>query len=689
MEPDPYSGELSYADPNTVDYCPMCGWGLDEPGGAQGRCARDNLQNLGGYTSFVGHGLYVNRPAADQKPYLWCRKPDVDCSTNASTCMAKPDECYNGDNSPKEGYTPVVLEVPADSSPQCEDRGEFADGWELQCKMRKTGFGHTTPYLSSSTVNDPCAPWAGADSKMGFYRADTNEGFEATFIRHWSYSPSNQLMYFRVDAPSFAEARDMVHSVFDNTDKIDVLPILFQATPPTITNAPADYDPGALPSVTFVAGDGISSLTPGNFRRRIGSSNRDYYVYTNNYLGDLKAGYALSKRAFVFASELESAKATADDLKSKVVYDLIEDTRYNPRAIDIYKSGASFDAVAAASVQGTSTTCSTSPSATLVCSGVSTPKPDYSPFFYVTCGDSTYLGPDPYFFTPGNGDYFTFPGMSNDNDKKIRSYACEGQDGTIRPTWKLVGFFNSACYSSVGSDVTYDDDICVAPSEEPSSLPSSQPSSQPSSSGVPTPEPSPQPSSTLSLQPSSSLVPTPEPSPEPSSQPSLQPSPAQTLTKKYLWCSKPGGCNSSNEASCMALPSECYTENGYGSVKPDYTPIELFVLPNTTPQCRDRRQYGTDRELKCKFHTTGFGRSRPYIRPPAGSTMGFYREDTNMGFEATFIRHWSWRSHGQWVYLRVKAPDYVTARNLVHANLNNGGNSQPLPLKFEMREIFE
>jgi len=685
LEPDPLSGELSYEDPDTVDYCPMCGWGLDEQGGAQGRCARDNLQNLGGYTSFVGHGLYVNTPEpAVQKPSLWCRKPGADCTTAAATCMATPDECYNEDGSVKEGYTPVILEVPALSNPDCRDRGEFANGRELKCKMHRTGFGNTNPNLSSSV---PCAPWA----KMKFYREDTNEGFEATFIRHWSNSPADQYLFFRVDAPSFAAAKDMVHNAFDNSGNSGVLSIKFEAAPPTITqeNVPAGYNPGALPSVTFVAGDGTSPLTPGNFRRRLGNGYRDYYVYTNNYLADaLEAGYALSKRAFFFASELAAVKATADELKSKVVYDLIEDTRYNPRAIDIYKSGASFDAVAATSTQGTATTCSTSPSATRVCSGFSTPKPGYSPFFYVTCGDSTYLGPDPYFFTPGNGDWFTFPGMSNNNTKMIRSYACEGQDETIRPTWKLIGFFDSACLSSVGSDVTYDDDICVAPSEEPSSLPSSQPSSQPSSSVVPTPEPSLQPSSTLSLQPSSSLVPTPEPSPQPSSQPSLQPSPAPTLTKKYLWCSKPGGCNSSNEASCMAPPSECYTEDGYGSVKPDYTPIELFVLPNTTPQCRDRGQYGTDRELKCKFHTTGFGRTRPYIRPPAGSTMGFYRED-NMGFEATFIRHWSWRSHGQWVYLRVKANDYVTARNLVHANLNNGGNSQPLPLKFEMRELFE
>ncbi|KAL7428176.1 hypothetical protein ACHAXM_001314, partial [Skeletonema potamos] len=114
LEPNPITGDLSYDDPDTVDYCPLCGWGNghDDPGGAQGRCARAKLQDLGGYTTFVGNGLYVNRPAEEQKPYLWCAKPGGCNSTNEATCMASPAECYNGDGSPKTGYTPVILEVP-------------------------------------------------------------------------------------------------------------------------------------------------------------------------------------------------------------------------------------------------------------------------------------------------------------------------------------------------------------------------------------------------------------------------------------------------------------------------------------------------------------------------------------------------------------------------------------------------
>jgi len=411
-------------------------------------------------------------------------------------------------------------------------------------------------------------------------------------------------MFIRVVAPDYQTAANIVHGVMNNTSD-QPLPIRFQVTPPVTANngirsdsVPPGYNPGALPAVTFVAGDGVSARTPGNFRRRLGSSSkRDFNVYTVNYYGDtVEAGYALSKRAFVFASDLVSVKETAESLKSNVVYDLIEETRYNPRVINIYKSGTSFDAVAATSVQGTSTTC-TSPSADLECSGFSTPKQGYSPFFYVTCGSSSYLGPDPYFFTPGNGDWFTFPGMSNNNTLKIRSYACEGQDPSVRPTWKLIGFFNSTCVS-LGSGVTYDDDICVVPTEVPSSQPSSS-----------------------------------------------------AQEKKYAWCIKPGytQCNSDNEATCMARPDECYNENGLGSLKQGYTPMTLIVNANDDPDCRDRYQYSyngeSEWELMCNLHTTGFGRTKPYLRPPSGHTMGFYRNDNDDGFEVTYVKHFSWRSH--------------------------------------------
>ena len=160
----------------------------------------------------------------------------------------------------------------------------------------------------------------------------------------------------------------------------------------------------------------------------------------------------------MFASELAAAKPTADNLVPKVIPDKIDDTRWNPRAVDIYKVGTSFDAVAATSSQGTSTTC-TSTSATLACSGFSTPKAGYVPFFHITCGASNYLGPDPYHFTPGNGEWFTFPGLSNNNAQKIRSYACAGEVESVRPTWKLIGWFDPLTCSSLGSGLSYDDNI--------------------------------------------------------------------------------------------------------------------------------------------------------------------------------------------------------------------------------------
>ena len=708
LEPNPLTGELKYEDPDTVDYCPLCGWGNDSPGGPQGRCERADLQDLGGYTSFVGRGLQVNRPTTNQKPFVWCRKPNTSCFTDPTTCMANPDECYNADGTTKTGYTPVIMEIPANLTPDCRNRGEFSNGWELKCRMRRTGFGRNNPNFSTSNVNDVCSPWE-TPGTIGFYREDTNQGFNATFIRHWSFNPNAQWMYFRVDAASFTEARNMVHSVFDNTGNNQVLPIKFQSTQSsTSSDVPSDYNPGALPSVTFVAGDGVSSLSPGSFRRRMGSSNRDFTVYTINYYGgqaDLEAGYALSKRAFVFASDLASVKETADSLKSNVVYDVIEETRYNPRKIDLYKSGNSFDVVATASADETSTTC-TSTSASLECAGFSTPTSGYSPYFYVTCGSSSYLGPDPYYFAPGNGVTFTFPGMSNNNDEPIRSYVCEGEDESVRPTWKLIGFFHSTCTPL--ESVNYDDDLCVVPSEAPSSEPSAHPSLEPTPipsekpSAQPSVKPSDQPSQKPSQNPSSppstqptvnpSYQPSEKPSSKPSSTPSVTPTAAPVRVKQWLWCSKPGGCNESNKSTCMAKPEECYTDDGYGTVKPGYTPIEMYVGPNTHPQCRDRGKFANGYELMCLMHSAGFGHTRPYISPPEGNTLRIFREDTNAGFDATFIRHWSWRPGNKYMFFRVDRPNYRAARNLVHGVLSNIGNNTAVPVKFEVRNstsLFE
>ena len=68
---------------------------------------------------------------------------------------------------------------------------------------------------------------------------------------------------------------------------------------------------------------------------------------------------------------------------------------------------------------------------TLRCEGKTLPEYGTSPLFSITCDTETYIGSDRYHFSPAR---------SSDTDI-IRSYVCDGQDSSIRPTWKLLGFF--------------------------------------------------------------------------------------------------------------------------------------------------------------------------------------------------------------------------------------------------------
>lgn len=287
LEPNKDTGELSYDNPDTVDYCPLCPWGSDEYGGPQdmggGRCARTDLRNLRGYTTFVEPGLFVNRETQDQQ-FLWCRKPGADCYANPSTCMARPTECYNADGTAKTGYTPIQLRVAAGNTPRCTNHIGIFQGYQtVACRMRATGFGNTGTYLYAGTSSDTCAPWLEGGS-MGIYRNDTGAGITIPYVRHWSWSPSNEMMYFSVYSQDATQAINLVNSVFDNRGNASPLPLFFETFPPGETFPGPSYNPGALNAVTFVYGDGNDyNIVPGNGRRRMGSSNRDFTVFTINW----------------------------------------------------------------------------------------------------------------------------------------------------------------------------------------------------------------------------------------------------------------------------------------------------------------------------------------------------------------------------------------------------------------------
>ena len=202
---------------------------------------------------------------------------------------------------------------------------------------------------------------------------------------------------------------------------------------------------------------------------------------------------------------------------------------------------------------------SSNSAASLVCSGLTTPRMGYVPFFYVKCQNTTYLGPDPYHFSPPFGSQF--PGHGNKtNGLLVRSYVCNGMikssrnlqadgfydyyntnnddvvtdddsgigafsgesfvnDTSVRPSWKMIGFFPvNNCTSSLGESNTYDESVCNAnPTSVPTSMPTATPTT-PSPTSTPT---TPSPTATPTT-PSPTATPTSKPTSTPTSKPIQQ-----------------------------------------------------------------------------------------------------------------------------------------------------------------------
>jgi len=587
LEPDPTAGTLSYDDVNDVDYLPICKWGSD--GASAGRGQRKELNQLGGYTSFVADGLLVNQTSTPIQ--TWCRKDTDPTCADVNTCMVAT--CTDADIA--NGYTRIELKVPANSSPNCIKHVVWNGLISLQCNMRDLGFGKSFPFLSSS---EPCAPW----TNIGFYNSITGEGVDVAFVRHWSFSPNNRRVYFAVYETDEQAAKDLVNGIFNNVGNSNPLPIEIRPTS-NVPEVPAGYDPSSLPAFTYVYGKGpqYGDGVDGRSRRRLGSTEqgthaRDYTVFTINWYGSsrLEAGSTYTNRAYMIASDLGSVETTAGALVSETFADEMGPELYSPRTVNIYRSGAAnFVVVAAAAAQGTSTSCASS-GASLVCSGTSTPKSGNVPFFYVTCGTSTYLGPDPYHFTPSFGG--SFPGHGTITNP-VRSYLCDGQDTSIRPTWKMMGFFdasNVGCASLVATtDMTHDDTVCDAvasssPSKNPTSSPSKMPTSQPSKSPISTSSPSQGPTKTPSNSPTDapSSSPSKMPTRQPSKSPRSTPSPSQGPTTQPT--SSPSNSPSKNptEAEITAKPTKA-------TAAPSKSPTSPPTgSPSTSPSLKPTPEQG-------------------------------------------------------------------------------------------------
>jgi len=193
-------------------------------------------------------------------------------------------------------------------------------------------------------------------------------------------------------------------------------------------------------------------------REAIGISARDFSVYTLAAMGrnihptnrQLTAGDTISTRQY-FIVDRYTQMTTRGPQWAQQANKLSWSVGDHPtgRIITIYSLSSS---TVGATVDGRG--CKAS-NPTSVCVGNTTPKAGYKPLYHVTCAGQHYIGHDLYHFAPA-----AIGGGVSPYGNVYRSYVCDGQPHTVRPTWTLLGFFTDSACSSVGTSFAYDGQAC-------------------------------------------------------------------------------------------------------------------------------------------------------------------------------------------------------------------------------------
>lgn len=190
-------------------------------------------------------------------------------------------------------------------------------------------------------------------------------------------------------------------------------------------------------------------------RLRFGSSSRDYTVYTvNSVPPDLTNGRTYFYRQYFIMdkySEMSSKGPTWALQSYQEVYDPYDESEESTiadeaieapsgRKVTLYSSDGS--STFGATLSGK--TCNLNQEAVAQCEGTTTPRPGSKALYHIKCGNESYVGSDPYHFSPSGN--------------VRRPYVCFN-DSTVRATWDLLGFFPEGSCANI-QQTEYDAEYC-------------------------------------------------------------------------------------------------------------------------------------------------------------------------------------------------------------------------------------
>lgn len=298
-------------------------------------------------------------------------------------------------------------------------------------------------------------------------------------------------------------------------------------------------------ALTHVYGFGGSNLFGSRWapsRMRYGGTTyeRDYIVWTINTRVRVEPGDTYLFRQYLMTGEVKDHQAQLDTWIDEAYEDIYYIGELTGHDLDLYYSSKKDIAVLTLS---SDSSCENVPDTDVRCTGSTVPSYGKVPHFLITCGSgenaTSYIGSNRYHFSP-----------SRESETDIvRSYACDGEeDLSMRPTWKLLGYFEEgSCGVLQGTHILLEDS-CNEDVFSPSTAPSK------SSSFVPTDVLSVSPSTGVTAPPSGGVSST--PSNVQSSSPSALSSDSPTAIVSAEPSGKPSNVQSSSPSASTIVSAE-------------------------------------------------------------------------------------------------------------------------------------